>query len=409
MGRWLVERELQDKLPARLGRRELDRGLANMETPGRERNRFFGTRLKGHRHSAFILLALALLAVMPATAQTILPSSFAGWTQSGSGAFTPASDATRAAREYGFTSGVQASYASGSNHLDVTLYRMKDPSGAYGEYSYLRTQDMLLSKLAEYSAISEDRALVLDGNLVLDIRGRDLPKLDSNLKSLLAAIAPHAEHGALPILMNNLPLKNLVPRTDRYILGPTVLNQSFPVAMGDSLGFSNGAEAEVATYRAGAKKMTLLLVDYPTPQFALAKLKQLQQQFDVNDSKRNGDLPPVYAIRALTSLAFVAGANSEAEANAVLKNVRSGEVLTWNEPTFRFTQPNIGEVVVGTIVGSGIICLFALISGLAFGGVRLMVKRALPDKVFDRSDQLQILQLGLSSKPIKAEDFYGLG
>ena len=66
-------------------------------------------------------------------------------------------------------------------------------------------------------------------------------------------------------------------------------------------------------------------------------------------------------------------------------------------------------MIVGTIIGTGVICLFALVSGLAFGGVRLVVKRALPDKVFDRSDQLQILQLGLSSKPINAEDFYGIG
>ncbi len=92
-----------------------------------------------------------------------------------------------------------------------------------------------------------------------------------------------------------------------------------------------------------------------------------------------------------------------------LRQVDSGTELTWNEPTFQFTQPSIGTMIVGTIIGTGVICLFALVSGLAFGGVRLVVKRALPDKVFDRSDQLQILQLGLSSKPINAEDFYGIG
>lgn len=371
--------------------------------------RFFSVRIAKCRRSAFALLALALLALLPAAAQSILPSSFAGWTQDASSPFTPPADSSAAASEYGFSSAVQASYSKGAGHFDIILYRMKDPSGAYGEYSYLRTPDMLHADLAQYSAISENRALILVGNLVLDIRGRDLPKADSSLRSLLAAVAPHAEHGALPTLMNNLPVKDLVPRTDHYIFGPAVLNQFFPVAIGNSLGFSNGAEAEVANYRIGAKRMTLLLVDYPTPQFALSELKQLQQQFNVNDSKRNSGRPPLFAKRALTSLAVVAGANSEAEANAVLKNVQSGEVLTWNEPTFRFTQPNIGEVVVGTIVGSGIICLFALISGLAFGGVRLVVKRALPDRVFDRSDQLQILQLGLSSKPIKAEDFYGWG
>jgi hypothetical protein len=36
------------------------------------------------------------------------------------------------------------------------------------------------------------------------------------------------------------------------------------------------------------------------------------------------------------------------------------------------------------------------------------VKRYFPDKVFDRSSHLQVLQLGLGSKPINSEDFYGL-
>jgi hypothetical protein len=411
-GRWDLGRESQerDAFPADAGqdvsRREshLERGLTHACAA-----RFSGKSSAPRRRWAWgTLLVAALFAAMPAAAQSILPSSFGGWTQKSTASFTPpAGAAGAAAAEYGFTSGTQSSYARGSDQLTVTLYRMKDPSGAYGEYSYLRTPDMHYANLGAYSAISDSHALVLDGNLLLDVAGRDLTKADSSLKALVAAISPHAEQGALPTLMNDLPAKGLVPRTDHYILGPVVLNQLFPVAMGSSLGFSDGAEAEVAKYRAGGQDTTLLLVDYPTPQFASTKLKQLEQQFDINDSQNNNASTPLYAKRELTSLIFVAGAKSQTEASALLGHVQSGEVLTWNEPTFQFTQPGIGAVVVGTIVGSGIICLFALISGLAFGGVRLVVKRALPDRVFDRSDQLEILQLGLASKPIKSEDFYG--
>jgi len=409
-GRWNLGREPQyDAFPAAassgVSHREFnaDKGLT------RGCGQRFSGRPSAHRQpwALGVLLAVALFA-MPAGAQSILPSSFAGWTQKSAASFTPPSGAAAAAAaEYGFSSGTQSAYAHGSDQLNVTLYRMKDPSAAYGEYSYLRTPDMRYANLGAYCAISDSRALVLDGNLLLDIEGRGLPKLDSSLKSLVGAIAPHAEQGALPTLMNDLPAKGLVPETDRYVLGPVVLNQLFPVAMGNSLGFSDGAEAEIAKYRADGQDLMLLLVDYPTPQFASMKLKQLKQQFDINDSQNNNASTPLYAKRGLTSLIFVAGAKSQAQASALLGNVKSGEVLTWNEPTFQFTQPGIGAVVVGTIVGSGIICLFALISGLAFGGVRLVVKRALPDRVFDRSDQLEILQLGLASKPIKSEDFYG--
>ena len=358
--------------------------------------------------AGLLLIVTASSARAQAASQSLLPQSFAGWTQSSSASFSPTGKLANAASEYGLASATRATYAHGANQIDLTLYRMKDPSGAYGEFTFLRTPDMLPANLTGFSAMSRDHALVLIGNLVIDIHGRDLPKFDANLKSLASAVAPHAEEGALPTLMNELPQKGLVPRTEHYILGPDVLNQFFPVAMGDSLGFSNGAEAEVANYQADGRDMSLLIVDYPTPQSASSHLKALQQHFNINGSKQNSGLPPLYEKRTLTSLVFVAGAKTEKEASALLGHLDSGEVLTWNSPTFSLTQPNIGTVVVGTIIGTGLICMFALISGLAFGGVRLVVKRALPDKVFDRSQSLEILQLGLSSKPIKSEDFYGL-
>lgn len=377
-----------------------------------------------HRKIVLFFAALTIAGLtlcQRAAAQSILPLSFSGWTENSKSAFAPAEmpavsgasadgrQLMAVAEEYGFASGERATYVHGADQIDVMVYRMKDPSGAYGEYSYLRTQDMPHSDLAEHSALSRGRALVLDGNLLLDIRGTDLPKRNPDLKSLIAAVNPRAEKGLLPTLMNNLPTKDIVERTDHYILGPAALNQLFPVAIGNELGFSQGAEAELARYRVNQRDFTLLIVDFPTPQTATKKLKELQQQFNVNDSKSGSGLPAVYAKRVLTSLAFVAGATSQADANSLLSHVQSGAELTWNEPSFSLTEPSIGTMIVGTIIGTGIICLFALIAGLAFGGFRLVVKRVLPDKVFDRSDQLQILQLGLSSKPIEAEDFYGLG
>jgi len=360
-----------------------------------------------------------IAAASPAPTQSILPLSFSKWTQNSRGPFTPsASSSSQAtapdqamsvAKEYGFLSGEHATYVRGSDSLEVTAYRMKDASGGYGEYSYLRTPDMPHANLSEHSSMSRDRALILDGNLVLDIRGRDLSKMQPDLTSLLAAVKPHAEQGILPNLENDLPTKDFIERTDHYVLGPYALNQLFPVSIGERLGFSQGAEAELARYRLDGRQATLLIVDYPTPQAALTRLRDLQRQFNVNDSQKSSAAAALYAKRVLTMLVFVAGAKSQAEANVLLSQVQSGTEVTWNEPSWSVTEPSIGTMIVGTIIGTGIICLFALISGLAFGGVRLVVKRALPNKVFDRSDQLQILQLGLSSKPIKAEDFYGMG
>jgi hypothetical protein len=255
--------------------------------------------------------------------------------------------------------------------------------------------------------MSNERALALVGNVVLDIRGTTLPKLDAQLKSLVGEVAKRAQTGPLPWIGGRLPTDDMVLRSDHYILGPVALNQFFPLGEDDWLGFSHGAEAETAKYQVGDKEATLLLADFPTPQIASDELSRLAKKFDVNDS-HPGASAPLYAKRTVTMLEIVLGAPNEASANALLGQIQSGTQVTWSEPTFQFKEPSIEMMIVGSIIGTGVICGFTIIAGLAFGGFRLVVKRALPNKVFDRTDQIQVLQLGLSSKPINAEDFYQL-
>jgi hypothetical protein len=256
--------------------------------------------------------------------------------------------------------------------------------------------------------MSRERALVLMGNLVLDIRGGDLPAHVADLNVLATAVSPKAQQGPLPTISEHLPEKGFIDRSDKYILGPVTLNQFFPVSQNDWLGFSSGAEAEVARYHVDGRELNLLIADFPTPQTAQKKLLELQKDYHVNESNTDPHGSPVFARRSVTLLAIVFGARDQAEADKLLSAVQSGTEVTWNEPTFQFREPPITTMIVGAIIGTGIICCFALISGIAFGGVRLIVKRFLPDKVFDRSSSMQVLQLGLGSKPINSEDFYGI-
>ena len=227
-------------------------------------------------------------------------------------------DALSAAKEYGFAGGEQASYTQGPQTLEVTLYKMKDPSGAYGEYSYQRVPGMERANLTDHSAITPDRALVLKGNLVVDIQGKSLTARAADLQALVNSVAQHAQDGPLPALWQDLPQKNIVEGTDRYILGPQTLDQLFPGGLGSSVDFSNGAEAEVAQYRAGGHDATLLIVDFPTPQMAESMLANIQKNFNVNGSKPGSNSPAFFAARSLTLLAVVAGAPSEKEADALL-------------------------------------------------------------------------------------------
>lgn len=353
---------------------------------------------------------------------TVLPNSFDGWNGTTSQGLTPAlvyagDKATlmivrvqsEGLQEYGLAGGEEGTYTRGTEKLHVTLYRMKDPSGAYGGYTFLRVADMSPAKLGENAVISGDRALIQTGSYVLDIRGSAVRRSEADLSALVAIVAPHADHGPLPFLRLRLPEKDRVNHSDVYILGPKVLGDYLPVFSGDWLGFSNDAEAELAKYRVKGDEFTLLIADFPTPQLASRKLTELQEKYNANAATPKEGFPPVFAKRSMTMLAITIGARSKSEGDILLDQIQSETQLTWNEPSFSVTEPSMVAMLVGTFIGTGIICLFAMISSLAFGGARLLIKRALPGKVFDRSSEMQILQLGLSSKPINAEDFYGLG
>ncbi len=356
-----------------------------------------------------LFIAVMCSAAWPAHAQQILPQSFEGWTRTGlpSVSVYPLTSDKQIVNEYGYVWFDSDRFARGAEALEVAVYQMKDPSGAYGLYSYLRTPEMARANLTDHSSISSDRALALVGDLVLDVRGKDLVKIEPQLRALVASVEPKAHGGALPVLGEYLPQKNMIEKTDRYVLGPQTLDQLFPGGLGNSVGFQSHAEAELAHYRLGGHDATLLLVDFPTDQLAERQLEGLQKNFNVNSANLAVGSPALYAKRSATLLAIVAGASSQTEANALLNQIQLETDRSWNEPTFQFKEPSIGMMIVGSIIGAGTICMFALIAGISFGGLRLVVKRLMPGKIFDTKRHLQVLQLGLGSKPINSDDFYG--
>jgi hypothetical protein len=362
--------------------------------------------------AAVVCMSLFALPAIGAPAQSAasLPSTFGAWTASGPEA--PAVDVRAnpaVLQEYGFASATSRPYSRGPETLQVTLYRMSDATGAYGLYSYLRLPNFHRVDITEHSAMTPDRALILQGSLILDVSGKNIAASQPDFKNLAATLARASNAGPYPTLYGHLPQNGFVPDSDRYILGPTALHEFLPVGDGDWLGFPEGVEAEVANYRINGEELTLLIADFPTPQVAIKKMETWGSMFNVNGAQSGSDKPAVYVKRSLTLVGVVYRARSEAQAAALLSNVHSGTELTWNEPGFSFTDPGMGTVIVGIIYGTGFLCMFALVAGLAFGGVRLAVKRILPGRVFDRSAQLNVLQLGLGSKPINSDDFYGFG
>ncbi|HEX2712546.1 MAG TPA: DUF6599 family protein [Candidatus Acidoferrales bacterium] len=360
------------------------------------------------------IAVLVLAAALPATAQGLLPPAFADWSSTSAAAVEAgaleqlAGRDAEVLREYGALAAERRVYSRGAEALAVTLFRMRDPTSAYGAYTYLLNEQMTPANLTAYSSLSRPRALVTVGNFLVDISGSDVPRQAAALKTLVARLTPPADKAPYPALAHYLPARGLIANSERYLLGPVALQRLLPLASGDWVGFADGAEGLLARYRLNGQEAVLLLAAYPTPQAAARKLEELGRLLWLNPESdpNSGPRPAIFARRAGSLLSLVAYAKSRGSANALLDQIRYETQVTWNEPRYSLTDPSLSQVIVGTILGTGVILLFALAAGIGFGGVRLVVKFFFPGKVFDRADRMEILQLGLSSKPIEAKDFY---
>lgn len=361
----------------------------------------------------FVAAFLAACLATPAAAQDLLPQSFAGWSSASIARYAPgfleqlAGQDAAVLREYGVESAERRSYSRQAVILDVTLYRMRDPSAAFGAYTYLHTPEMDAGNFTELCTVSPERALALLGDLLLVISGRNPAGASEDLRYLTAQLANSADSAPYPTLGKIVPTGSLVKNSFRYVIGPVALAKLVPLGRGDWIGFGVGTEVGIARYLHGGQQLTLVLASYPTPQMAARKMEDFERWFHLEGSEdQTRGESQVYARRVRSVVVLVTNSPSPQVAEALLQQINYEISLTWNEPGFKATDPDFAVVIVGIIVGTGILMAFALISGVAFGIVRIVVKYFFPGKVFDRPEQTEITQLGLTSKPIRAKDFY---
>ena len=156
-----------------------------------------------------------------------------------------------------------------------------------------------------------------------------------------------------------------------------------------------------ARYRTTRDNTVLLLIEYPTPQLAGLHWKHLEQALPPSAKSDGTSIE-----RKGSMLAIVLAPSSPNYATRVRNSVNYESQVTWNEPTHTITDPPITTVLAKIIMATGAFMLVAVVFGIAFGGVRVLMKTFFPGKVFDRPEQMDVLQLGLSSKRINSRDFY---
>lgn len=357
---------------------------------------------------AVYLLALAFGA--PAYAQKLaLPTHFSDW----SGKPTPMWVETEAPlnivniwKEAGRTPGEFCQYTSGTAKFQASLEKYRDPTSAYEVYTAYLNPGMHPTTLNRTSAVEGERMLVLLGSFILEVRPVQAISTE-DLTTFVNAVSTHADPTPLPPIRLILP-KGFLDGTQKYALGPAgfqsglaALKREEFAALSKEAGFASDAEAIVAEYRNGRDWAGLLLIKYPTPQLAEQHLRHLEQALP-QDAKQAGTTIE----RDASLLSVVLRPSSAAYAKVLREAVNYETSVTWHEPKHTITDPPWATMMAKIIISTLIFMLVAVVLGAAFGGVRVLTKIFFPGKVFDRPDQMDVLQLGLSSKRIDSRDFY---
>ena len=354
---------------------------------------------------AFGLLLLTKLAVAAAgspPAPALLPLQFGGWqtTAVQKSADPAVADAANALplKEYGFTDFATAVYArNGNEKLTIRAARFADASGAYGAFTFYRVPAMLEEKIGDRGASWNNRVLFFKGNILVDaVFGQITAMSAAELRELASNLPlPPGNAANLPSLPSYLPQQSMVVNSAKYILGPHALSAlSTPIPHG-MIDFSTGAEVMLAKYNTSSGEATLMIISYPTPQMAARALRQ----FDAAESSSPSALPsPVYDRRTGPFLVIASGAVSGAEAKALLASVNYEANVTWNENTYLSKKDNIGNLIVNVIILCAIIGGLAIVAGIAFGGLRLLVKHFWPGRIFDRPEDVEFVALRIEER-----------
>ena len=322
----------------------------------------------------------------------LLPASFAGWKrQSPRVSKDPAqfdSNNAAALKEYGFSDFAAATFAKAGRTINVAAVRFADAGGAFGAFSFLRQPGDKPESIGEAAVVTANGRLFYRGSVLVEVNAKDPPVADLRAleDALPRPVGAAANLPTLPTYLPKQPLQNV-----RYFAGPVAAAiDKLPLSPAE-VRWDDGAEVIWGQRQFGAQSADLVLISYPTPQMAAARLRDLEATFAKNpepgiarQARRSGPL-----------VVWVAGAVTPAEAEALASSVNYDAKITWNEPNPESKRENVGGLIVAALALAGIVLLISLVAGIAFGGLRILMKRLYPDKFFDRTQDIEIIRLHL--------------
>ena len=372
----------------------------------------------------FGLLGVAFAANPPA-AQTspevppILPKAFGGWEMQGAPKTSTdpaAADPTNGAvlKEYRFTDFVSSTYVRDDGRtLKIRAARFADASGAFGAYTFYLQPEMHKESIGDQGASLQQRVLFYRGHVLVDAEFSQPSGMSAAELRELAGELPrlNGSAGNLPGFIQYMPRRGYIANTQKYVMGPAALAALAAPVSADLVDFGTSAEVSLGRYSSDSGEATLMLISYPTPQLAAAHYARIEAAHSPTSSQNQArpqeGVSTIACIgefcykRTGTIIAIASGPASASDAKGLLGSVNWEANVTWNTPTENAQVKDLYMLMLNIVVLCAILGGLAIVAGVAFGGIRILMKRYFPDRVFDRPEQMEFISLRLTETVVR--------
>jgi hypothetical protein len=246
-------------------------------------------------------------------------------------------------KEYGLQTAERADYGA----FRATAYRFKDTTGAFAA--------------AQWLLASEPNTTTF-GNYVIGCSGT-CPAPQKFKEFLTAHPPPGLSRAAYPVLDSYFPAKNLIAGSKRYIYGPSALAQFEPRVPSSAVAFDFTTEGQVAKYRDSKGEATLAIFSYPTPMMARQQVIQFEK------------LPGATVKRTGALLAVVFSATPHS-ADFLLSQINYQASISMDQvPPLVLKPESAAKMLLGIFSLAGVVLAFCVLSGLAFGLIRVLSRK----------------------------------
>jgi hypothetical protein len=268
--------------------------------------------------------------------------------------------------EYGLDAMEQAIYAlpgktgPDKKRFTATGWRLRDSTGAMALFQFRRPSGASKASFAPLAVTTSDGVIFEYGNYVIQFTGgqpdnADLPAFYNQL--------PKFENSPLPLLSKALPPGDLVPNSERYLLGPVSLQRFAPEIPPALAAFRLGAEGQLGKYSTPKGLMTLVIFDYPTPTMARDQAAEFQK------------LAGAAVKRAGPLVAVILSPPDPDAAERLLGKINYRAQVTLNEKVPVNEIKGFAGSLVSMFVLAGIVIVMCMLAGFGYAGFRILRRK----------------------------------